>query len=229
MRCVPRVSPLPAVNSDSDRVPDSVRVTFTDCVIGFRRGADTIRGSIDIIDPTPMGTDRSLKLAFIDFARIFVDRHDHSASITVNGSREAIRDSSQLSQTEVGFRTDYVFGNGATASSVRNWAIDFAADVPGSIVHDAGLPSGVLTITGIVDLHAQRHDEVRPAGDDSDPAALRRDVQRPSPLQHRYPGSRRDQARRDLDGDDPVHRVRAVHGHEVLTADLRAVLTCRHG
>lgn len=148
LRCVPVISPLPAVDADADRVPDSVRVTFTDCVIGFRRGADTIRGSIDIIDPTPMGTDRSLKLAFIDFARIFLDRHDHSASITVNGSREAIRDSDKLSQTEVGFRTDYVFGNGATASSVRNWAIAFTADVPGSIVHDAGLPSGVLTITG---------------------------------------------------------------------------------
>lgn len=148
VRCVPTVSPLPAVNSDSDRVPDSVRVTFTDCVIGFRRGADTIRGSIDIIDPTPMGTDRSLKLGFIDFARIFMDRHDHSASITVNGSREAIRDSSELSQTEVDFRTDYVFGNGATASSVRNWAIHFTPDPPALIVHDAGLPSGLLTITG---------------------------------------------------------------------------------
>jgi hypothetical protein len=148
LRCVPDISPLPAINSDADPVPDSVRVTFTDCVIGFRRGADTIRGSIDIIDPTPMGTDRSLKLAFTDFARVFVDRHDHSASITVNGSREALRDGSQLSQTEVDFRTDYVFGDGATASHVRNWAIDFTADVPGSIVHDAALPSGVLDITG---------------------------------------------------------------------------------
>jgi hypothetical protein len=148
VQCVPDISPLPVVNSDSDRVPDSVRVTFTDCVIGFHRGADTIRGSIDIIDPTPLGTDRSLKLAFTDFARIFVDRHGHTASITVNGSRQAVRDSSQLSQTEVGFRTDFVFGNGATASSLRNWAIDFTADVPGSIVHDAALPSGVLSITG---------------------------------------------------------------------------------
>jgi len=148
VRCVPVVSPLPAVNSDSDRVPDSVHVAFTDCVIGFLRGADTIRGAIDIVDPTPMGTDRSLKLVFTDFARIFVDRYGHTASTTVNGSREAIRDSSQLSQTEVGFRTDYVFGNGATATSLRDWAIAFTPDPPGLIVHDAGLPSGVLAITG---------------------------------------------------------------------------------
>jgi hypothetical protein len=148
VRCVPQVSPLPPVNSDADRIPDSIRVTFVDCVVGFRRGADTIRGSIDIIDPTPMATDRSLRLVFTDFARVFVDRHDHTASITVNGSREAIRDSAQLSQTETAFRTDYLFGNGATASHVRNWAIAFVADVPGSIVRDAALPSGVLTIDG---------------------------------------------------------------------------------
>jgi hypothetical protein len=146
--CIPLISPLPAVNSDSDRVPDSIRVTFNDCVIDFRRGADTIRGSIDIVDPTPTGTDRSLRLVFTDLARIFVDNFDHTASITVNGSREAIRDSSELSQTETDFRTDYLFGNGATASHVRNWAVDFTADVAGSIVHDAPLPSGVLTITG---------------------------------------------------------------------------------
>lgn len=148
VQCVPTVSPLPAVNSDSDRVPDSVHVTFTDCVIGFRRGADTIRGAIDIIDPTPKATDRSLRLVFTDFARIFADRYGHTASTTVNGSREAIRDSLQLSQTEVGFRTDYAFGNGGTATSLRDWAIAFTPDPPGLIVHDAGLPSGPLTITG---------------------------------------------------------------------------------
>ncbi|HEY6107926.1 MAG TPA: hypothetical protein VIV56_03375, partial [Gemmatimonadales bacterium] len=51
--CTPDIAPLPVANSDADRVPDSIRVTFTDCVIGFRRGADTVRGLIDIIDPTP--------------------------------------------------------------------------------------------------------------------------------------------------------------------------------
>jgi hypothetical protein len=146
--CIPQISPLPAANSDADRVPDSVRVAFVDCVVDFRLGADTIRGTIDIVDPTPTGTDHSLRLVFTDLARIFVDRDGHAASITVNGSREAIRDASQLSQTETDFRTDFVFGNGATASHVRNWAATFTADVAGSIVQDAPLPSGVLTITG---------------------------------------------------------------------------------
>lgn len=146
--CTPQIAPLPAVNSDADRVPDSIRVSFADCVIGFLRGADTVRGSIDIVDPTPTATDGSLRLVFTNLARIFVDRDGHTASFTVSGSREAIRDSSRLSQTEDGFRTDYTFANGATASHVRNWTVDFEADANGAIVRDAPLPSGTLSING---------------------------------------------------------------------------------
>lgn len=146
--CTPGIAPQPVVNSDGDRVPDSIRVTFTDCVIGFRRGADTVRGLIDIIDPTPQATDGSLKLVFTDLARIFVGRDGLRASVTQNGSREAIRDATTLSQTETGFRTDYVFANGAAATHVRDWSIVFTADAAGSIVRDAPLPSGTLSIDG---------------------------------------------------------------------------------
>lgn len=146
--CTPEIAPQPVVNSDGDRVPDSIRVTFTDCVIGFRRGADTVRGLIDIIDPTPQGTDGSLKLTFTDLVRIFVSRDGLRASVTQNGSRAAIRDETTLSQSETGFRTDYVFANGAAATHVRDWSIVFTADVTGSIVRDAPLPSGSLSIEG---------------------------------------------------------------------------------
>lgn len=146
--CQPQIAPTPAVNSDADRVPDSIRVTFTDCVIGFRRGADTVRGMIDIVDPTPLATDGSVKLVFAGLARMFVGRDGQRASVTQNGSREAIRDADTLSQTETGFRTDYVFGNGATVTHVRDWSIVFGADVAGAIVRDAPLPSGALSIDG---------------------------------------------------------------------------------
>lgn len=146
--CVPDISPQPPVDSDGDRVPDSLRITFTDCVLGFGDHADTLRGTIDIVDPTPTATDHSLKQAFTDFARIFVDRHGQTVSSTVNGSREAIRDSSELSQHDADFRTDYVFGNGDMASDVRNWDVVFTTDVDGSIMRDAPLPDGTLTVDG---------------------------------------------------------------------------------
>jgi len=85
---------------------------------------------------------------FTDFERIFVDRHDHRASFSVNGTREVIRDSSEISQTSTDFRTVYTFANGDSVTDLRNWAIVFTADVPGSIHRDAPLPSGTLTING---------------------------------------------------------------------------------
>ena len=145
--CVPQISPTPPADADSDGVPDSLRITFDNCVLGFR-SQDTVRGTIDIIDPTPTARDRSIKQVFTDFARIFVDRHGHTASFTVNGTREVIRDSSEISQTSTDFRTVYKFANGDSITDLRNWAIVFTADVPGSIHRDAPLPSGTLTING---------------------------------------------------------------------------------
>lgn len=146
--CTPQISPLPVTNSDGDRVPDSIRIVFTACVIDFRRGADTVRGTIDLVDPTPTGTDGSIKLAFTDLTRVFVGRDDRRAAVTQNGTRLAIRDTTVLSQTETDFRTDYAFADGSAASHVRDWTAAFTADIPGSIVRDAPLPSGTLIING---------------------------------------------------------------------------------
>jgi hypothetical protein len=145
--CVPQISPTPPADADSDRVPDSVRISFDNCAIGFNN-QDTVRGTIDIVDPTPAVRDRSIKQVFTDFARIFVDRHGHRASFAVNGTRQIIRDSSEISQTSTDFRTVYTFANGDSVVDLRNWAIVFTADVPGSIHRDAPLPSGTLTING---------------------------------------------------------------------------------
>ncbi len=146
LMCVPQVSPNPPLDADSDRVPDSVRIVFDHCVFNFNQ--DTVRGTIDIVDPTPTTHDRSIKQVFTEFERIFVDRHDHRASFSLNGTREIIRDSSELSQTSTDFRTVYTFANGDSVVDLRNWAIVFTADVPGSIHRDAPLPSGTLTING---------------------------------------------------------------------------------
>ena len=145
--CVPQISPTPPADADSDRVPDSVRIAFNNCVTGFNQ-QDTVRGTIDIVDPTPTVRDRSIKQVFTDFTRIFVDRHDHRASFSVDGTREVIRDSSQLSQTSTDFRTVYTFADSDSVTDLRNWAVIFTADTAGTIHRDAPLPSGTLTIDG---------------------------------------------------------------------------------
>jgi len=145
--CVPLISPTPPVDADSDHVPDSLRIVFDNCVTGFN-SQDTVRGTIDIVDPTPTARDRSIKQVFTDLERIFVDRHGHAASFTINGTRELIRDSSEISQTSTDFHTVYRFATGDSISDLRNWAIVFTADAPGSIHRDAPLPSGTLTVNG---------------------------------------------------------------------------------
>ena len=69
-------------------------------------------------------------------------------SFSVNGAREVIRDSSEISQTSTDLRSVYTFANGDSVTDLRNWAIVFTADVAGSIHRDAPLPSGTLTIDG---------------------------------------------------------------------------------
>jgi hypothetical protein len=145
--CMPTISPLPITNSDGDRVPDSIRVTFTGCAFSEGDEADTVKGSIDIIDPTAKVTDHDAKIVFTDFTRIEVEdgrRH----SLELNGTRQLLRDSSMISLSEINFTTVYTYGDGKTATNKRNWSSVFTADVAGSIKPDARLPSGTLNVNG---------------------------------------------------------------------------------
>lgn len=147
MHCIPDVSPSPVVNSDGDRVPDSVRITFSNCSFSEGRESQTISGSIDIIDPTPATTDRAVKTVFNDFLRLEVEK-GRTHSRLVSGARESLRDANQILQSEANFQTVFTFGNGRTATSDRDWSATFTADVPGSIQPDAALPSGTVNIAG---------------------------------------------------------------------------------
>jgi hypothetical protein len=147
LNCIPAISPMPVVNSDSDRVPDSVRITFPNCAFVQDSEADTISGSIDLIDPTPTVTDNARKLVFTNFRRVEVE-DGRTRSSLVNGARQSLRDANQIVQSETNFRTVFVFGDGDTATSNRNWNVTFTADTAGSIREDAPLPSGTLDVNG---------------------------------------------------------------------------------
>src|SRR5437763_8851529 len=62
--CMPSRSPASPANADGDRVPDSVRIAFTDCGFGMGNEADTVRGTIDLVDPQPAAAGRSVKPGF---------------------------------------------------------------------------------------------------------------------------------------------------------------------
>lgn len=145
--CRPTRSPNPPVDSDNDRVPDEVLYTYN-CIISRPLETLTTTGTIEVLDPTPVTADLSARHVFTDFFRSRTRIVSGKTwSVKRNGTRERTGDASTLDFNEHGFRSDFVFENGATGSHIKTWASHFAADVPGSIQYDS-LPSGTRTITG---------------------------------------------------------------------------------
>jgi hypothetical protein len=148
-QCIPTVSPTPVVDSDSDGVPDSVRVDFTGCITSTPFMSLTLSGTIDVIDPTATIKDHARKRVYTDFTRTRVNilRGDSSETVQ-NGIELVYADTSTIERSEPDFKSVHVFANGDSAVHTRTWSSTFTADVVGSIQRDAPLPSGTWNITG---------------------------------------------------------------------------------
>jgi hypothetical protein len=147
--CVPTVAPLPVVNTDGDRAPDSIRISFANCANSYPLFTDSIKGSIDLIDPTPAVAGANIRSVFTNLMhkRVFTVSGLFT-SVTLNGARLAARTPSTLQHTVTNFSTDFVFRNGATANRTRSGSSTFTADVAGTIAFDAPLPAGTWNIAG---------------------------------------------------------------------------------
>jgi hypothetical protein len=110
---------------------------------------DSLSGTIDLIDPTPLTADHAVEHVFKDFRRASVNLVSGATrAVTDNGVRTAAHDMTTPRTSETNFRTDYVYANGATAEHIRTWTSLFMADVAGSIQPKSLLPSGTWTVTG---------------------------------------------------------------------------------
>jgi hypothetical protein len=148
-QCIPAKSPASPLDSDHDGVPDSVRFDYAGCVISYPLAIDSLSGTIDLIDPTVLTADHAVERVFTNFRRATVNLVSNTTrAVTDNGVRTASHDMTTLRTSETNFRTDYVYGNGATAEHVRTWTVLFTADVAGAIQPNALLPSGTWTVTG---------------------------------------------------------------------------------
>jgi len=148
-QCIPAKSPTPVTDADSDGVPDSVRFDYTGCVISRPLSIDSLSGTIDLIDPTKSTPDHSVERVFTDFKQLTVRLlTGNKTSVTDNGQRRSSHDGTTLQASETNFRTDYLFANGSSAEHVRTWESIFTADVAGSIVRNALLPSGSWSVNG---------------------------------------------------------------------------------
>ena len=146
--CVTR-SPDPATNSDTDPVPDSVRLTYAGCT--HARGDFTveINGIVDVLDVNPTVADHSIKWVFTDFTREVTNVISGGTTTRVeNGTRLVSATSSVLEHELIAFSTAVTFPNGGAALHEKDWATTFTADVAGSIERRSPLPSGTWVING---------------------------------------------------------------------------------
>ena len=148
-RCTPTRSPASPTDTDNDGVADSVRLDFADCVFSWPFETDSLRGTIDVLDPTKALPDHAVERIFTNLAHVRVFTiSGKQTSETRNGTRMTSRDATSLQNSETNFRTDYVFRDGSTATHVKTWTSTFTADVAGSIQHDQALPSGTWNVNG---------------------------------------------------------------------------------
>jgi hypothetical protein len=57
-------------DADGDGALDSVRIDFTGCVLSWPLETDTVRGTVDVLDPTRIVADHSVEPIFNDLARV---------------------------------------------------------------------------------------------------------------------------------------------------------------
>jgi len=148
LACEPTVSPNPPANSDGDPIPDSVRIDFTGCVIEGRHETVTLSGARDLVDMQPFVTGHHVRSRFIDFGRS-VTRTETGAtwSVTLNGVRQFSASAIELLAQEIGFLTEFVFPDGASALHERNWSSVFTADA-GQEITPRHLPAGTWIVNG---------------------------------------------------------------------------------
>ena len=145
------VAPSPPTNSDSDIVPDSVRLTF-DC--GFLRAngllVDSLTGSIDFIDPLPNLTSIGVKHIFTDFTRKRINNAFPLRSFTAvhNGTREWGGNADTLGHTITNFTSVWTHVGGRSTTHEKDWVAKFTAATPGSIGLGVPLPAGSWTLGG---------------------------------------------------------------------------------
>lgn len=143
----PTITPNPPVDTDGDRVPDDVTLSFTlpDC--SFTRNGATfeITGTIRITDPS--ATDFGIRVVFTDLQHKFTRESGAFFLNRLNGARQVLRSSSAFSLHD-STTSDLESSEHGAAQLAKAWVVTFGADAGGTLDQRRRLPSGDLTVDG---------------------------------------------------------------------------------
>lgn len=143
----PTITPNPPVDTDGDRVPDDVTLSFTlpDCSI-MRNGATfEITGTIRITDPSP--TAFGIRVVFTDLQHKLSRASGAFFLSRLNGARQVIRSASEISLHDT-TTSDLESREHGAAQLAKAWAVTFVADAGETFDQLRRLPSGDLTVNG---------------------------------------------------------------------------------
>jgi len=143
----PTITPNPPVDSDGDRVPDDVTLSFTlpDCSITRNGATFEITGTIHITDPST--TEFGIRVAFTDLQHKLTQPNGAFFLSRVNGARQALRSGAGFSLID-STTADRESSEHGTAQLAKAWVVSFVADAGLTVSHDRGLPSGDLSVQG---------------------------------------------------------------------------------
>ena len=144
----PTISPNPPVDTDGDRIPDDLTISFTlpDCSFVFRNGLTVeTTGSIHITDLSP--TDFGIRVVFADLNHKLTREGGVTFESNLNGARQVLRSASQF-ELHDSTTVDFESSEHGAAQLAKAWAVTFVADAGQTFDVMRRLPSGDLTVNG---------------------------------------------------------------------------------
>jgi len=143
----PIITPNPWADTDGDRVPDDVTLSFTlpDCSITLDRGTFELTGSIHITDPS--ATEFGIRVVFTDLQHKLTRASGAFALSRLNGARQALRSGAGFSLID-STTADRESSEHGAAQLAKAWALSFVTDANQTVAHDRHLPSGDLSVAG---------------------------------------------------------------------------------
>jgi hypothetical protein len=145
----PTITPNPPLDTDGDRVPDDVTLSFTlpDCSLTRNGATSEITGSIHITDPS--ATDFGIRAVFTDLQHKLTQASGAFFLSRLNGPRQALRSGGGAGFSLMDSTTaDRESSEHGAAQLAKAWVLSFVADAGQTVTQERGLPGGDLSVEG---------------------------------------------------------------------------------
>ena len=145
----PTLTPNPPLDTDGDRIPDDLTISFTlpDCSFARNGATFEVTGTIHITDLSP--TDFGIRVVFTDLKHKLSRDGGAFFSSDLNGARQVLKSASEFSLHDSS-TVDLESSDHGTAQLAKAWAVGFVADAGQTFdpLTLRPLPSGNLTVNG---------------------------------------------------------------------------------